>query len=243
MMENRPLQIVQPDPATRLNVIGVPGQGKSIFREWFQIKIYRYVLWNPLGDFNIGEAMTVDDLRERVDEFRKGRLQITIEPISYDEMEMAEEYDEVCARVEEIGAVHFATEEIGLVAKPSRVPPYLNRLSIRGRHRAISLSTYGQRFHQFPLITRGTASEIVAYRQTDPDDVNDFERRISPAVAPVPLNHLPDFHFIYWTPEGGANFCSPIPLTSDMQAKVTEYQRVEPSASHSPMPFQGNTDF
>jgi hypothetical protein len=128
---------------------------------------------------------------------------------------MAEEFNACCAYAEEVGAQHFEIEEIALVTTPNRVPPYFNRICIRGRHRAVSLGIYGQRFHQFPIIARGTASEIIAYRQVEPDDVIDFEKRISPGECPVPLNELPDFHFIHWTPERGAQLCKPLPLNGE----------------------------
>lgn len=216
------MKIYQPDAASRICVIGVTGQGKSKYREWFQSGIYRYTLWNPLGDCNVGEPITVRDYAECVDDMRRGALRVTVEPTSYDEEVMANEFDQLCYLVQEVGAQHFGIEEIGLVANPTQVPANFNRLCIKGRHRAVSVSIYGQRFHQFPLIARGQCSEIVAFRQTDPDDVRDFNKRIAPARAPIPLNHLPDFHFIHWTPEDGAILCSPIPIVSEDQEFYTD---------------------
>jgi hypothetical protein len=221
------IEIKQPEEAYRLCVIGVPGAGKSVYRDKFLSRIMRVTLWNPMVDFNIGDDITVDEYRDKVEEFRKGALRVTVSPTSYDEIAMAEEFNALCAYVEEVGAQHFAIEEIALVARPNNVPPNLNKIYIRGRHRAISLSAYGQRFHQFPLIVRGTASQIIAFRQTDPDDVKDFERRIAPDVSPVPLNRLPDYHFIDWTPEHGAVLRAPLPYTENRE----EEERLEGKSS------------
>ncbi len=203
----------QPHEATRLNVIGVPGEGKSVYRALYLRRIYRTTLYNPMTDYHIGEVLTVDDYRERVEDFRRGVLRVTVRPTSWDELAMAEEYDELCALVYEVGAQHFATEEPALIADASAhqsLPSNMRRLAIEGRHRAVSLSYYGQRFHQFHPIVRGNSSEIVAYRQSDPDDVRDFDKRIATAISPVPLNQLPPHHYIHYTRERGPVFCAPV---------------------------------
>jgi hypothetical protein len=204
--------IYQPRADHRICVIGVPGQGKSVWRNSYLREIYRATLWNPLGDYQLGEVVSVDEYRQRIKLLRRGNIHLTVEPTDYDEDVMREEFDALCAYAEEIGAQHLAIEEIGLVATPSRVPPYFNRLAIRGRHRGISLSTYGQRFHQFPLIARGTACELIAFRQTDTDDVRDFNRRIAPRTSPMPINELPDFHYLRWTPATGVTLHKPLPF-------------------------------
>lgn len=205
----------QPDAALRLNVIGITGQGKSKYRQWYTNDIYRQTLWNPLGDYNIGEVITIDEYEDRLDDFRRGALRVTVEPSDYSPVGMALEFDRLCGLIYEVGAMHFTIEEIGLVASPNVVPPNFNQLCIKGRHRAVSIAAYGQRFHQFPLITRGQSTEIVAFLQTDPDDAKDFNKRIAPDRSPVPINHLPDHHFIHWTPKTGAVLCEPIPVISD----------------------------
>lgn len=207
------ISVNQPHEATRLNVIGVPGEGKSVYRAVFLRRIYRCGLWNPMTDYHIGDVITVDEFRERLDSYRRGAMRWTVRPTTWDEIGMTEEYNALCAYVYECGALHFATEEPALVADASaheRIPSNMRRLAIEGRHRAVSLSYYGQRFHQFHTIIRGTASEIVAFRQTDPEDVRDFDRRISPSVSPVPLNELPEHHYIHYTRESGAVFCAPL---------------------------------
>lgn len=212
-------KVFQPSPAARISVIGNIGTGKSVYRQWFQRNIYRYVLWNPMGDGNVPadepEVINVYQFRERIEEFRRGPLQITVEPVRYDEEEggIIDEFDTLCGCIEEVGAAHFGIEEIALVADSTRMrcPPNFNKLCIRGRHRAVSMSVYGQRFHQFPPIYRGNTSEIIAYRQADWEDVKDFNKRIAPVASPVPINQLPDRYFVHWTPQDGARLCQPVP--------------------------------
>lgn len=210
-------QVTQPHPARRLNVIGVPGEGKSVFRERFLSPIYRVTLANPMGDYNVGDIMTTDEYGKNVNTMRRGLLRVTVAPTSWDPEAMLEEFDALSAYVEEVGAQHFGVEEISLYRGEDglRIPGNFQRLCVKGRHRAISMSVYGQRFHQFPLITRGTASEIVAFAQADPEDVRDFNKRIHPDVAPIPLNQLPEHHFLHWTRQEGVELRAPLPLDSN----------------------------
>jgi len=208
------IRIYQPHPASRICVIGVPGEGKSEWRNQYLSGIRRCILWNPMGDLNLGaKPITLSEFKRRVRDYRYGVLRVTVEPTEYEPLAMSDEYDEFCGWVETIGDCHLANEEIALVANPARVPGHFNRLCIRGRHFGISMSIYGQRFHQFPLIARGTASEIIAFRQSDPDDVRDFDKRIAPSFSPVPLNELPPHHFIRYTPTTGPVYHSPLKLS------------------------------
>lgn len=167
-----------------------------------------------MGDLNIGERISVEGLKHRIPRIVDPQymMRLTVEPREYEPIAMSDEYDYFCGLVEQIGNCHLANEEIALVANPTRVPGNFNRLMIRGRHMGISLSTYGQRFHQFPLIARGTATEIIAFRQSDPDDVRDFDKRIAPSISPIPLNQLPPHHFIRYTPTTGAVYHAPMLL-------------------------------
>lgn len=214
------ISVKQPEEDYRLNCIGVPGAGKSVYRDRFISRIYRVTLWNPMEDFHIGDTITVDEYRNRLDDMRKGALRVTVKPNGWDYETRQAEYNALCAYVYEVGAQHFCTEEPGLVCKPNDVPGNMDMLYISGRHRGISLSAFGQRFHQFPLIVRGTSTEIVAFRQVDPDDVKDFEDRIYPAESPMPLNQLQDYYYINWTPEGGAVLCSPLPYVEGEKRQV-----------------------
>lgn len=234
------LAVYQPSDSDRLCCIGTPGEGKSVYRAFYTRNIYRITLFNQMGDYNVGETIEgADEYRERMDNFRRGVLRVTVVPSSYDPEAMREEYDAVCAYVYEVGAMHFATEEIATVEDPRLVSPNFNMLCIKGRHRAVSMSWYGQRFHQFPLIARGTSSEIVAFRQTDPDDVRDFNKRIGPSVSPVPLNHLPKHHYIHFTRESGAVFCRPL----DFDGPFEEYQQKEDIDIPSLDVFEDEDDF
>lgn len=205
-------RVTQPDAAYRLNVIGVSGEGKSHLRNVFLGPIRRVTLANPLEDLDLGWIVTTDEYGAMVEDIRRGALRVTVKPTSYDPQIMLEEFDALCGYVYEVGAQHFAVEEGSLYRGEDalRVAPNLNRLAIAGRHRGVSLSVYGQRFHQFPLIIRGQSTEIIAFRQSDPDDVRDFEKRISPDFSPLPINQLPQRHFIRWRPEVGAQYCSPL---------------------------------
>lgn len=209
----------QPAAAFKLDVIGVSGEGKSFLREIFLDPIYRVVLANPLEDGDIGDVITTDEFGRLRNEFRRGILRVTVKPTTYkpegdkdDPIGMLEEYDALCAYVYEVGALHFASEEISLYRGTDslRVPPNLNKVAVAGRHRGVSHSVYGQRFHQFPLIVRGQSTEIIAFRQSDPADVGDFEKRIYPDISPVSINQLPEHHFIRWNGTNGADYCAPL---------------------------------
>jgi hypothetical protein len=219
------LRIYQPNPAERVCVIGITGEGKSEWRRQYLANIYRCILWNPMEDLNIGEVITLSQLQNRVDQYRSAALHVTVHPTEWEPTSMSAEFDEFCGVVEEIGAVHLAIEEIGLVASPTRVPGNFNRLCVKGRHREISISIYGQRFHQFPLIARGQASEIVAFSQSDPDDVRDFKKRIAPAISPVPLNELPQHHFIRYTRETGPVLCAPLTIPNDPRLTKPAFEK------------------
>jgi len=220
------ITIKQPEEDYRLNCIGVPGAGKSVYRDRFISIIRRCTLWNPMEDLQIGEVITVDEYRSRLEDMRKGELRVTVRPQGWDYETRQAEYNALCAYVYEVGAQHFCTEEPALVCKPNDVPSNMDMLYIRGRHRGISLSAFGQRFHQFPLIVRGTSTEIVAFKQVDPDDVKDFEDRIHPESSPVPLNQLEKHYYIDWTAEDGAVLCQPLPY-SEKEKKRVEFETSE----------------
>jgi hypothetical protein len=219
--EEKKLSVKQPHEAYRLCCIGVPGEGKSVYRHLFLSPIRRVTLWNPMEDYDIGSRVTVDEYRDRIDDMRRGLLRMTVYPTGYDYETRREEYNALCAYVYEVGAQHFCTEEIALVAKPNDVPANLDLLYIKGRHRGVSLSAFGQRFHQFPLIVRGTSTELVAFKQIDPDDVKDFEDRIYPCESPTSLNLLPPHHYINWTSEEGAVLCTPLPFHKKEKVEFT----------------------
>jgi hypothetical protein len=195
--------ITQLAPAERYCFVGTVGSGKS-YRAAREVDgIRRVVLWQPMGDWRLGRRETVYDFEDQLDEYRKGALRVTVEPTSYDPEEMRAEYERLCAAVYDCGALTFVSEEISLVATPNDVPGELSRLAVRGRHRAVSMVTIGQRFAQFPLIVRGTASRVFCFRQTDPADVKGIRERFQPYPLPQDPSTLPDRVYLDWQPLRG----------------------------------------
>lgn len=195
--------IVQPAPADRICVVGSIGSGKSYRAQAIAADIRRVVLWQPMGDWKLGHVEEIGDFEDRIDSYRKGALRVTVEPSSYDADAMRAEFERLCAAVYEVGAVTFVIEEISLVASAGDVPGELNRIAVRGRHRAVSMLTIGQRFAQFPVIVRGTANRVLCFRQTDPIDVKGIRERFAPYPLPIDPSQLPDREYLEWSPLGG----------------------------------------
>jgi len=168
-------------------------------------QVRRAVLWQPMGDWRIGHVETVEDFCARVasGEYRSGALRVTIEPTSYQREEMAAEHAALCDAVYDCGALTFFQEEISLVASAQEYSGELAMLAVKGRHRAVSMVTIGQRFAQFPVIVRGTSSRVLCFRQTDPIDVKGIYERFSPYEPPIDPAQLPDRQYLEWTPLGG----------------------------------------
>lgn len=161
--------------------------------------------------------MSVAEFIANKEKFRRGSLRISVYPNSFDSEGMANDFDMLCAAIYDIGALCFVIEELSFVCSPSRVPDNFGRLAAAGRHRGVSLCCVGQRFAQFPLLVRGSASRIIAYRQQDPSDVKDLVARIGESGYLVP--QLRNYYYLDWSAERGVAYYSPISDSSNVSPK------------------------
>lgn len=191
------MSIWQPKPADRVCVVGNTGCGKSVWANARRKGIYRCVVYDPLNESKMGGGtVTVAEFIANKEKYRQGSLRVQVIPTRYDQSGMADEFDALCAAIYDVGALDFNIEELSFVCSPSRVPSNFGRLAAAGRHRAVSLCCVGQRFAQFPLLVRGAASRIIAYRQQDPADVKDLVSRVGEAGDRAPF--LKRFYYIDW---------------------------------------------
>ena len=193
--------IWQPPESSRLCITGKQGFGKSVKSSRYVKKIFRSTLWQPMRDWNIGEEISVYEYLEEAPKYDGRMMGFTVRPTDYDEDTMKDEHEILCAEVYRIGAMCFIIEEVSQVCdntkgeKPRRE---YSRLLIEGRHRAVSMVTIGQRFAQFPVSVRSSATRVLAFHQDEPRDVAAWEERIWPMECPKPINQLAKREYIDW---------------------------------------------
>lgn len=206
----------QPSAKERVSVVGNIGTGKSVWGKAYTRNIYRCVTFDPMRESPMGGGeMTVAEFIDKKDKYRDGPLRVSIMPDRWDTKGMAEDFNDLCGAVYDVGAMCFKIEELSFVCTPGNVPDNFGRLAAAGRHRYVSLCVIGQRFFQFPLLVRGNSSRIIAYRQQDPDDVKDLTKRIGPMGAMA--SQLKDAYYLDWTPRGGVRYYEPIKETTDVR--------------------------
>jgi hypothetical protein len=222
----------QPDPASVVVVCGVRGSGKSYSTARYCDRIPRVVVWDPLDEYSAAlglERLSLAQFCFRAGrgDFRRGLVRVSVAPpgvkrdakgkVSWD---LAAAFDEWCLAVESIGNVCAVVEEVSLVASPSSVPDAFKRLLSVGRHRAVSLVVVGQRFAQHPRLSTAMASEVRAFRQTEPSDLGDLDKRLGPSadgVTPSTVaRSLQRGSCITWTPDNGWSVSRP-PAAQEQQ--------------------------
>lgn len=95
------------------------------------------------------------------------------------------------------------------------------RVVIRGRHYGVSVVAVGLNWAVLPKALRRQATRVVAFAQTDPDDIHELARQVGPLaydMGPDEQGRLrhPPFSYLDWTPRGGARIFGPDgkPLTA-----------------------------
>ena len=197
----------QPQAHEVVCVCGVRGQGKSTWVRDFLSPVVRVFAWDPLDDYSEtlgGPRITAPELAEM--SLTHGVQRISIAPPD-DFSQLDAHFSIFCDAVARTGNCCCVVEETSLVASPSSVPDGLKKLLAVGRHYGISMVLVAQRFAQMPRLATGMASRIVAFRQTEPSDVADLEKRLG-AGAPDPRT-LKKFSCIDWRPETGATVRGP----------------------------------
>jgi hypothetical protein len=197
---------------------GQRGMGKSEKAKEIAAPLVRVAFFDELAEYAEamgGPVISIDEFerRERARVLSRGVLRVSVRPTSYDPKVLPDQFDRFCAVCLRVGAMTVGVEEVSLVASPSEVPPRFAQLLAIGRHRACSAIVLGQRFAQFPRLATAMATQVYAFRQVEPSDLNDLEKRIGKSVATaadgmaVPTEHaarsLPRFSYIHWTPEEG----------------------------------------
>lgn len=215
--------IWQPKPADRVCVVGNTGCGKSVWAKAYRRNIYRCVVFDPLQESPMGGgSVSVSFFCANRNRYRSGSLRISVYPDRFDAIGMAEDFNSLCEAIYDIGALCFCIEELSFVCSPSRVPDNFGRLAAAGRHRAVSLCCIGQRFAQFPLLVRGAASRIIAYRQQDPADVKDLVSRIGEEADRAPF--LKNYYYLDWDAQRGVISYSPINDNTELAAVANDNQ-------------------
>ena len=183
--------VFQPPAAERINVIGVPGTGKSYWARTYVRNIHRLVIFDIFRECDhLGTVYTLEEFMGRAaeGEFENGVLRAVVHP-DYN-LELSENQEEVIATLlDHVKNCTYYGEETGIVLENATAPPMLRRLAAGGRHEGISMLIAGQRYHsQFPPVVRGTSNRIIAYRQTEPEDLRDLRQRMGKYVDASLLN-------------------------------------------------------
>ena len=177
--------LFQPPAAERVNVIGVPGTGKSYWARNYVRNIHRLVIFDIFKECDsLGTVYTLEEFMRYAAEgqFENGVLRAIVHP-DYD-LELSENQEEIITSIlDDVKNCTFYAEETGIVLDSAVAPPQLRRLAAGGRHEGVSMVVAGQRYHsQFPPVVRGTSTRIIAYRQTEPDDLRDLRQRMGKSV-------------------------------------------------------------
>jgi hypothetical protein len=110
--------------------------------------------------------------------------------------EMAEDFVRLAGAARATRDVLLVVEEVGFFGAYAR--EWLDVLATQSRHWKVPLIFVAQRLTQIPKTARSQLTQLVSFRQANPDDLEALsELTASPATAPA-VARLARGHFIHW---------------------------------------------
>ena len=100
------------------------------------------------------------------------------------------------------GRCTLVLEEADRLDDPRQFFEYDEMIS-RGRHYGVSICAISLYPAKLPAMLRRQTTRLIAFRQIEPRDIDYIAEIIGPAADELP--DLKPFHFIDWTPSGGAH--------------------------------------
>ncbi len=100
-----------------------------------------------------------------------------------------------------VGRCTLVLEEADRLDDPRQFGEYDEAIS-RGRHYGVSLCAISLYPAKLPAMLRRQTTRLIAFRQIEPRDIDYIAEIIGSAADELPL--LKPFHYIDWTPSGGA---------------------------------------
>lgn len=223
----RPAVVAALRPADVMLIIGVRGTGKSWWAKAHAMRLAaacqsRLVVWDPNGEWRAGfpgnpesapqcSQLDVDGLELHLLTHRnpkKGALCVSVTDWPRDRAAQAERWERFVGVVEACGNLVLFVEEAGLLVGVRRAHDDLDHLVVRSRHRGIPVVMIAQRAtRQLPVTARDQASRIVAFRQTNPRDVEALAEVMGPTAQRLPS--LPRQRPVMWHEGDAFNTTTP----------------------------------
>lgn len=151
-----------------LGVLGMTGQGKSVWTRRYMSAFNRLFVFDPLGDADV-EYITVEQLIEK---YEKGDLNygkhFRLGTISSDDIPFFTSVSFI------IGNNLFCVEECALAFENARgnLDSWWRELIFLGRHQSVSLLFTAQRSVSIPIAVRSQFTRLVSFRQIERADVS-----------------------------------------------------------------------
>lgn len=175
-------------------VLGQTGSGKTTWAKNYVKTLSRVlVLDAAFGEYGVPEYTDFLSLARAVE--GKSFFRASYTPRTY---EIPVMFD--LARV--LGRCHLILEEADRLDDPRAFMEYDEAIS-RGRHYGVSLVGISLYPAKLPAMLRRQATRLISFRQIEPRDIDYIAEIIGPAADELP--DLPQFHYIDWTPTGGAH--------------------------------------
>ncbi len=174
-------------------VIGQTGSGKTTWARKFVQGLTRCIVWDAaFNEYGVPEARSFPELVSMIEGRSFYRAAYT--PRYYEFPLMFD-----LARV--MGPCHLILEEADRLDDPRGFWEYDEAIS-RGRHFGLSLVGISLYPAKLPAMLRRQTTRLIAFRTIEPMDIDYLGEIVGGAAEELP--NLEPFHYIDWTPLGGA---------------------------------------
>lgn len=169
----------------RWQVLGVTGSGKSYFTQHRIVKTARrVVVWDIHAEYDL-EQVDLAGLAERLDD---DPIRVAVVPDFDDMDDLKAQFGVFVNLLRTLGTgLMIVVDEVGALCEAGASRP-LNTLSILARHwgeTGCPVVFVAQRAMQVPKTARAQASHVVAFRQTDPDDIAALSKCFGPKAEQI----------------------------------------------------------
>lgn len=179
-------------------IFGKQGSGKSTLGKKLYARIRgkyaRSVIFDPNHEYEIGTIVdTFDDL---IDAFAESpSMTVTIRPTDWEEAEKVFEW----AWEERNVLLYIDEAELFIDKNTSARFSYFHKIISFGRHRNIGIIAIGRRVVELNPYLRAGYTELVTFRQTEPQDRDRLEQY---GFSLISLDNLPKYGYILLNSEG-----------------------------------------